>query len=415
MSVVAVTILVLAASVSERRQATRRARESEGRFRQLAEELAAADRRKDEYLAMLAHELRNPLAPIRSAAQLLKVLAADEPRILRTQEIIERQVLHLAHRVDNLLEVTRLRHGKIVLQRSPLDLTSLVCTAIEDNRGLLEEAGLSLAVELPGTPLWVNGDPTRLTQVLDNLIENAAKFTDHGGRVELKLDVRSAGLSTDRVADLTVRDTGIGISPELLPHVFETFTQAEAGLDRSRGGLGLGLALVKELVQLHGGEVGVESAGPGQGAGFTLRLPLVAAPEGPRETPPAAAATLGPLRVLVVDDSRDAAQTLADLLELSGCEINVAHSGPSAIEAARQFRPEVVLCDLGLPGMDGYAVIAELRRDPATAPACMIAITGYGGEEERRRSREAGFDHHLVKPVDPNELEGLLAKAGARR
>jgi PAS domain S-box-containing protein len=408
------------------------------------------DRRKDEFLAMLGHELRNPLAPIRNAVHLLKLLEPAEPRRTRAIEIIDRQVTHQVRLVDDLLDVSRISRGKIRLQPEQLDLASVVRDTSEDCRSLFQEAGLALSLELPTGPVWVEGDATRLSQVLGNLLQNAAKFTDRGGRVAVELAVEQVGkglttetrrhgdtekddLEVERTpgqasssvspclrgekivgdektfAVVTVSDTGIGIAPEVLPHIFESFAQADDTLDRSRGGLGLGLALVKGLVELHGGDVRAESEGVGRGTTFTLRFPLARGAAVPQR-PAADGAPPEPLRVLVVDDIHDVADALRQLLELSGHTVAVAFSGPEALEVARQFRPEVVLCDLGLPGMDGYAVATALRQDPITAGARLIALSGYGQQEDQRRSRETGFDLHLTKPVEFKVLQRLLVR-----
>jgi signal transduction histidine kinase/ActR/RegA family two-component response regulator len=397
----------------------------------LYHELQAADRRKDEFMAMLAHELRNPLAPIHNAVQLLQRLGPDEPRLVRTLEIIERQVIQQSRLLDDLLDVSRISRGTILLRPERLDLVRLVRNAAEDSRSALEEAGLTLTLELPEEPVWVEGDPTRLAQVMSNLLQNAAKFTDRGGSVGVGCNVwagtREAGdgsewsdptphtLHPTLSAVITVRDTGIGIEPALLPHVFEAFTQADRSLDRSRGGLGLGLAMVKGLVEEHGGEVRVESAGLGHGTEFTLRLPLATAPAAVEESAPPAAVPSGPRRVLVVEDSRPAAEILRNLLESSGHTVEVAYSGPDAVPAAQQFQPDVVLCDLGLPGMDGYQVAAALRQNSATARVRLIALSGYGQEEDLGRSADAGFNLHLTKPVDYAELERLLGEGAETR
>jgi PAS domain S-box-containing protein len=382
------------------------------------EALVRADRAKDQFLAVLAHELRNPLAPIRNAVQILKQSGPPEPQLVRAAETIERQVNHQARLLDDLLNVARIARGKVSLHRIQLDLSRLVRDAAADHRQVLEEAGLTLALELPRVPVWVEGDPTRLAQVLGNLLQNAAKFTDPGGHVSVRLEVEEDGKDLtrgdNRYVVLTVRDNGIGMEPEMLSRVFETFTQADSSLDRSRGGLGLGLALVKGLVELHGGQVRVESQGPGCGFAVTFRLPQTTDRGAPPTAPAVATGENPRRRVLVVEDNHDAAETLRELLELAGHCVKVAEDGSVGLEMAREFLPEVVLCDLGLPGMDGYAVAAELRRDPVTAAARLIAISGYGQEEDRRRSREAGFELHLTKPVDPVELERLLADPSAR-
>jgi PAS domain S-box-containing protein len=386
------------------RDITQRTRLEE-ELRQQAVELARADRRKDEFLAMLAHELRNPLTPIQNALELMRRCGSDAPTVERTRSVVERQVGHLARLIDDLLDVSRITRGKIWLRYEWVDLARLVRELIEDARGTLEAAGLTLTLELPQAPIPVWGDPTRLAQVVGNLLQNAVKFTDRGGEVIVRATPDPARYQ----AVVTICDTGIGVAPEVLPYLFQPFVQADCSLDRSRGGLGLGLALVKGLVEMHGGDVCAQSDGPGCGAEFSVLLPLAcaegpAAPGMPSEERPANR----PCRVLVVEDNRDAAETLRDLLELSGHEVAVAYSGPAGVATAREFWPEVVLCDLGLPGMDGYAVATELRRDTATASARLIAISGYGQEEDRLRARAAGFDEHLTKPIDLGELDRLM-------
>jgi len=382
-----------------------------------AQALREADRRKDEFLAMLGHELRNPLAPIRNAVQILRQAGHDEALLETARGMIDRQVSHLARLVDDLLDVSRISRGKILLRKERLDLTELVRDTVEDHRRGLEAGGLTVELTLSGGPLWVEGDGTRLAQVLGNLLNNAGKFTDPGGRVAVEL---SAGLARGGAegAEITVEDSGIGMDPEMLERLFETFSQADRTLDRSRGGLGLGLALVKGLMDLHGGEVQAGSAGLGRGSRFTLRLPLVeAVAVSPREPEEATAPDpeTGPRRVLVIEDNVDAAESMQMLLELSGFEVATAMDGLAGLEAARRFRPDVVLCDIGLPGgMDGYAVARELRADDALRPVRLIALTGYGQAEDQRRAYAEGFDLHLTKPVDPALLPDLLAKASER-
>jgi CheY-like chemotaxis protein len=325
---------------------------------------------------------------------------------VRTREIIERQTIHQARLLDDLLDVSRITRGKILLRPERLDLARLVRDATEDCRSLLEEGGVAFTLKLPEEPVWVEGDPTRLAQVMSNLLQNAVKFTDRGGHVTVRLAVDAIG-GAGR-ATVTIRDTGIGIEPEMLPRVFEAFAQADRSLDRSRGGLGLGLAMVKGLVELHGGEVRADSVGVGYGTEITLLLPVAPAPRSTEKVPAPAAGPAGPLRVLIVEDNRDGAETLRELLELSGHTVEVAYSGRDAVQAAQQFQPDVVLCDLGLPGMDGYQVAAALRQSPATANVRLIALSGYGQEEDLWRSAEAGFNLHLTKPVDFPELERLL-------
>ncbi|MBI3944610.1 MAG: response regulator [Armatimonadetes bacterium] len=307
----------------------------------------------------------------------------------------------------DLLDVARLTQGRLKLQRERLDLARLARQSAEDHRHALELAGLSLHVQVPSTPVWMIGDATRVAQALGNVLANAGKFTPPGGRV-------AVGLKTDgssQQAVLMVRDTGIGIEPEILPHIFEALTQADGSLDRSRGGLGLGLSVASGLVALHGGSIEAASEGAGRGATFAMRLPL--APELPALAGTEVAA--GPVgqhrRVLVVEDNRDSAETLQMVLEVGGYEVTVAYSGPEGVAAARAVRPNIVLCDIGLPGMNGFGVAEALRGDPETAAACLIAVTGYGDEEYRQRALEAGFDAHMVKPVDPEDLLRRLALA----
>jgi signal transduction histidine kinase/CheY-like chemotaxis protein len=374
-------------------------KEMEGKLRE-------ANRHKDEFLAMLAHELRNPLAPVRNGLQVLKSGRADRAAVEKVWAMMERQVTHMARIVDDLLDVSRLMRGRVELRPERLDLGRFARTALEDQRPAFERAGLSLDAGLPELPVWVNADPTRLTQVLDNLLQNAAKFTPRGGTV-------SVGVGADASrgqAVLTVRDTGVGIEPGLLPHLFETFTQADRSLDRSKGGLGLGLSLVRGLAELHGGTVEARSEGPGRGAEFVVRLPLLPEPAAVTESPAAPRRAATRLRVLVVEDNRDAADSLRMLLQLYGYEVTVAYTGPAGVAAANEWRPDVVLCDIGLPGLDGYGVVRALRRNPATAQARMIAVSGYGRDEDREKSQQAGFDAHLTKPADPDKLQELLAR-----
>jgi PAS domain S-box-containing protein len=372
---------------------------------EMEEALKEAGRHKDAFLAMLAHELRNPLGPLLTGLHVLRQPRTTWEAREQTWDMLERQVRHLARLVDDLLDVSRITRGKVQLRCERIDLARHARTAAEDRRPVLERAGLALVVEAPETPVWVTGDPTRLAQIVNNLLDNAAKFSGGGGQVT----VRVAADAARRQTVLSVRDEGVGIEPEMLPRLFSAFAQADRSLDRSRGGLGLGLALVKGLAELHGGEVEAFSEGPGRGAEFLVRLPLA---EEPAPVAPAAGRpelSAERRRILVVEDSKDAAEALRVLLELRGHEVRVAHTGPQGVEAAKGWRPDVVLCDIGLPGLDGCGVARALRLNPATARARLLALTGYGQEEDRRRSREAGFDHHLVKPADPEELQRLLA------
>jgi PAS domain S-box-containing protein len=371
--------------------------------RRAEEALREADRRKDEFLAMLANELRNPLAPIRNAAQVLKLLNIEEPKAQWAREVIERQTQSLSHIVDDLLDVSRITKGKITLHREPLELATIVSRAIETSRPLIDARHHELSVSVPPESLRVEGDLTRLAQVLSNLLNNAAKYTDECGKISLTV-LRE----NDRIA-LRVRDTGVGIAPDVLPHIFDLFIQADRSLDRSEGGLGLGLTLVRHLVEMHSGTVEAHSDGPGRGSEFVVHLPLLSAAERPSEDSPAiGAATPAALRVLVVEDNIDSAEMLAIMLQLEGHQVRTAHDGSNAIKVAITFRPDVALIDIGLPEMDGYEVARRLRELPQTQKMVLIALTGYGQAEDRRRTRDAGFDHHLVKPVEPDALEALL-------
>jgi signal transduction histidine kinase/ActR/RegA family two-component response regulator len=373
--------------------------------------LARADKVKDELLSMLAHELRNPLGTISNALQVLRMKGDGDDTRKRAIQTAERQVLHQAMLIDDLLEASRVTRGQVELQCEDLDLAELVRETVDGYRGRLADLGLEIGLELADEPLRVRGDRLRLSQALSNLLDNAAKFTRPGGRIA----VRAARTAGGRRAEISVRDNGVGVDPEELPYVFEVFTQGDHSLDRSLGGLGVGLAVVKGLVEMHGGEVTAQSEGKGKGSEFTFRVPLVAAAEQPADAESRAVPTNGSRKILVVEDNPDAAAMMRDFLELSGHQVELAASGKDGIAAARQFHPEVVLCDLGLPGMNGYEVAEQLRRDPSTRAAKLIAVTGYGRDEDRRRSKEAGFDMHLTKPVDPAKLRALLREHSSGR
>jgi signal transduction histidine kinase len=370
----------------------------------LLEEVRKAVEQRDEFLAMLAHELRNPLAPLRNSIHLLRLKGDDPSIVAHVRDMMDRQVTHLGRLVNDLLDVSRITRGMIILDRQRDDLTRLVAQATEDHRGVFEAAGVALQVDLPETPVWVNVDPTRLMQVLENLFENAGKFTEEGGKigVEVVADRRS------HRALLRVRDTGIGVDPEMVPRLFDVFTQADRSLDRRRGGLGLGLALVKRLVQLHGGEVEARSPGLGKGSEFTVTLPLEDEPTALTDQPPREPGPRKQVKVLVVEDNRDSAESLRLLLASEGFDVTLAFSGTEGVELAHRARPDVVVCDIGLPGMDGYAVARALRNDPGTRKARLIAVTGYGQEGDRSRALESGFDTHVVKPADPQRLLSLI-------
>jgi PAS domain S-box-containing protein len=375
--------------------------------RRIEQELRDADRRKDEFLAMLAHELRNPLAPIRNALGMLG-LADDDPATRRwAGEVIDRQVRHLTSLVDDLLDVARTAQGQVALPRTPVAVAALVGSAVESSRPLIDARRHHLAVDLPAEVLHVEGDATRLAQVVLNLLNNAAKYTPEGGHIRLSV------AAEDGAVVLRVADDGEGIAPELLPRVFDLFTQASRTPDRTQGGLGIGLTLVRRLVELHGGTVAARSAGPGRGAEFLVRLPrLATAPPAADTLPLAPAVPSTPAharRVLVVDDNRDTADTLGRLLRRLGHAVAVAYDGPDALGTVAAFGPDLVLLDIGLPGLDGYEVARRLRGDPALDGVSLIALTGYGGESDRRKGVEAGFDDHLVKPVEIEQLRRVLA------
>jgi CheY-like chemotaxis protein len=379
----------------------------------LREAAEAANRAKDEFLAMLGHELRNPLSPIQTALQLMRLRGSDGSERERT--VIERQVAHLTRLVDDLLDVSRIARGKVELKEEVVELAEVVAQAIEMASPLLEQRAHTLDVEVPKRGLALRGDATRLSQVVSNLLTNAAKYTPPGGRVTVR------GRSEGGEVVLRVADNGIGISPQVLPRVFDLFVQEGQSSDRAQGGLGLGLTIVRNLVERHGGRVSAHSAGPGSGSEFVIRLPLVIAPaHGPQGGPGVSmgrdtvAPAEGSLRVLVVDDNVDGADMLAALLTGKGHEARIAHDGPSALKLADTFRPDVALLDIGLPVMDGYELAGQLRRKPGLQNTCFIAVTGYGQEADRQKSRAAGFRHHLVKPVNPEALDAVLGAEKAR-
>ena len=373
-----------------------------------ASKLLEADRRKDEFLATLAHELRNPLAPVRTGLEVLKRAPAS-PAASRAREMMDRQVGHMVRLIDDLLDVSRITLGKVNLQRERLTLRAVIEAAIETSRPAIDGAHHKLQVSIPEEPIWVDADRTRLAQILDNLLNNAAKYTPGGGEIEVL-----AGREGD-TAFVRVKDNGIGIAPESIPEAFELFSQLNRRQERHQGGLGIGLALVKKLVDMHGGSIAAESEGSGRGSAFTVRLPAVAA------TAKAVAgvgapehAVAEPRRILVVDDNVDAAESLSDLLESLGQETRTAHSGPAALQAALDFRPDLVLLDIGLPGISGYEVAKRFRADESLAGATLVAVTGWGAEEDKRKAAEAGFDVHLTKPIEMRDIERVLVRSGER-
>ncbi len=397
----------LLARVAAQLELARVRRQAEEALQEAKRQLEESDRRKDHFLAVLSHELRNPLAPIRNSLWLLgRATAVGTDQGRRARDVIERQVDQLSHLVDDLLDVTRINRGKIHLRRGRLELNDLVSRTVEDHRSLLDRSGVAVHVEPAPRDVFIQADWNRVAQVLSNLLQNAAKFTPRGGRVTVAT-WEDAGTSR---AVVRVSDTGAGMAGDMLARLFEPFMQADDTLDRSKGGLGLGLALVKGLVELHGGSVEAVSAGLGMGSEFTLRLSLdlaepVAAPSGRVDGARARR------RVLLIEDVRDSADTLSDILRLNGHEVAVAYSGPDGIARAREFRPDVVLCDIGLPGMDGYAVARALRADEALREPRLVALSGYALPEDLQRAARAGFDRHLAKPPDLDALEAILAEA----
>jgi signal transduction histidine kinase len=390
----------------------------------IAQALKEADRHKDEFLAMLAHELRNPLAPIHNAIELMRMKPLDDPQLNWARDVIARQLTSLTRLVDDLLDVSRITRGKINLTRQVVELEGLISRAVETVHPLFDERGHQLTLELPEAGTNVFGDPTRLTQAIANVLGNAAKYTDKGGQISLSAAIR------DNDVEIHVRDNGIGIRPELLPHVFELFTQLDRDEGRTQGGLGIGLALVQRLVQMHGGAVSAGSEGPGKGSEFVIRLPLLRAEDEPAEVPAVMstevvsagemASVVAPLvsagaarmvrRILIADDNNDALESLATLLQLSGHEVFTATNGGTALQSAERHLPEVALLDIGMPLLDGYEVAKRIRSQPWGQRITLVALTGWGQDSDRRRSREAGFDSHLVKPLDLETLTDLLAR-----
>jgi len=390
---------------------TNRSLQNEVAERARAEQaLQEADRNKDEFLAMLAHELRNPLAPIQNALQLMR-MKLSEPQSLWAQQIIQRQLAALTRLVDDLLDVSRITRGKITLTREPVELATLITRAVETIQPLIQERDHQLTLQVPSESLRVNGDPTRLTQALGNVLGNAAKYTDRGGRIELLCSRRGADV------EIRVRDNGIGISAELLPRIFDLFTQLDHRSDYSSSGLGIGLALVRRLVEMHGGSITAQSPGAGAGSEFLLRLPLLAdAGTRPEDEAGLRSSRDEPTvsrRILVADDNADALETLATVLRLRGHEVYSAPNGALALETAVRHMPEVALLDIGMPLLDGYEVARRIRAQEWGKAVTLVALTGWGQESDRRRSQDAGFDTHLVKPLDLEKLNALLARLPA--
>ena len=388
------------------RERTAKLEAAVARQTELSEQLRQADRRKDEFLALLAHELRNPLAPIRNAVSMMSLRRSTDPELIWCRDVIDRQTRQMTRLVDDLLDVSRITQGRIRLRTEQVDLAVIVADAVETTRPVIEEHKHELTITGPGRPVRIEGDPARLSQILTNLLHNAAKFQKDGGRIEVSFG-REGGQAV-----ISVQDGGAGIPREMLPNVFDMFAQGDRSPERSQGGLGIGLSLVKKLVEMHGGSVEAASEGPGRGSRFTLRLPCM--PEGTVAARSAddageAARTGPPLKILVVDDNRDAADSLAMLLKLCGHQVSVAHGGRQAIEIAAAERPQVILLDIGMPGMDGYEACQRIR-ELGLGDMRIIALTGYGQEADRRLAKEAGFNAHTVKPVALPDLMALLSE-----
>jgi signal transduction histidine kinase/CheY-like chemotaxis protein len=377
---------------------------AEEELRKAQEQLREADRRKDEFLAILAHELRNPLAPLRNALGILKKADATSDMSVEARDMAERQVHHLARLVDDLLDVSRITHGRVELQKERVELQAAVGHAIETTLVAVEAKHHELTVALPEETVWLEADEVRLAQILTNLLNNAIQYTAPGGKIGLV-----ATLKDNRV-EIRVTDTGLGIAPEALPRVFDLFTQVSPKESRTPHSLGIGLRLVKGLVEMHGGQVEALSAGPGRGSVFVVRLPVLEAQEVilDLQKAPAKAASVK-RRILIVDDNEDAAESLAVLLSLEGHHTHVASDGPSALKAVDAYALDIVLLDIGMPGMDGYEVARRVRQQPGHSGLKLVALTGWGQEHDRERARDAGFDHHLTKPVEPSALHAVIA------
>jgi PAS domain S-box-containing protein len=400
-------ILGVATDITERKCAEEALRAVQEELRRSEEALRVADHRKDEFLATLAHELRNPLAAIASAAHVIRSRLANGEDVERPLQLLERQTRNSARLLDDLLDVSRITRGVLHLRKEQVSLEGVIRSAVESQAELIASAGHRLTITLPSEPILLEADPTRVEQIVANLLNNAVKYTPEGGKISVEAEHEGAEVR------IGISDDGNGIPADLLPRVFDLFVQEEQSLARSKGGLGLGLTLVRTLVQLHGGSVEARSAGVGKGSTFVVRFPAV-----PRaEAAPAASARAherlpAGRRILLVEDNFDAAELLAEYLGSLGHAVTVAHDGPAALEAARATAPEIVLLDIGLPGMDGYEVARRLREETRGAGPVLVALTGYGQEEDRRRSREAGFAQHLTKPFEPSALDRVLETLG---
>jgi signal transduction histidine kinase/CheY-like chemotaxis protein len=374
------------------------------------EALRRADRQKDEFLATLAHELRNPLAPVRNAIQILRLKGPPSPEVQWARDVIDRQMQQMTRLIDDLMDLSRITRNRIELRKERVDLARVLHGAVETSRPLVDASGHELSVVLPPEPVYVDADPARLAQVFANLLNNAAKYSEPNGRIALTVDRQGSDVA------VSVRDGGIGIPEEMLPRIFDPFSQVNQSLERCQGGLGIGLTLVKRLVEMHGGSVAAHSAGTGKGSEFVVRLPIpiaLAAPGSPATPDEPVADAPARWRLLVIDDNNDAATSLGMMLSTLGYETRTAYDGLAGLEAAAEFRPDVVLLDIGMPKMNGYDVARRIREQPWGKEIVLIAVTGWGQAEHRQRTSEAGFDHHLVKPVDPAALAKLIASLAA--
>lgn len=367
------------------------------------ERLMEADRRKDEFIALLAHELRNPLAPLRNVAAILRCKSHSSPEYFRCLDLLERQVRQMARLLDDLLDISRVTRGRLQLQRQPTGLTKVLRDVIEGAESSSVAKGLTVEISCPPEEIILDADPVRLTQIFSNLMTNAIKFTDHGGRIELRV------VRVEHAVEISVRDSGIGIEPEYLPHLFERFSQSPTAIERGGGGLGLGLALTRRLIEKHGGTIRASSGGPGQGSEFVVRLPISEAPASEAQELRAEAGDPRSLRVLVADDNADAAESLDMLLRAHGCEVRLVHDGEAAVLESSGFRPDIVFLDIGMPRMDGYEACRRIRESPSGHEMVLVALTGWGQDRDRRRSAEAGFDRHMTKPADPESVLSMLS------
>ncbi|MGZ8287577.1 MAG: hybrid sensor histidine kinase/response regulator [Telluria sp.] len=378
--------------------------EHEMQVRHRAEQaLLLADRRKDEFLATLAHELRNPLAPIRTGLDILRIRSGDAAATQRATDIMERQLRQMVRLVDDLLDVSRINTGKFAIKMGRVELKAVVNDALEVVRSYIELHGHELVIDLPDRPVFLNGDATRLAQILSNLLNNAAKYTNRGGRVSLTARV------DEQTLVVCVADNGIGIAPEMLDHVFEMFVQVDSTLERTNAGLGVGLSLARKLVELHGGTIEAHSAGVGRGSEFTVRLPIVVEPEMPTKSTPATFITSESYRILLADDNVDFVNSIGALLSAMGHSVVITHNGPDALTAAARFCPDYAFLDIGLPKMSGYDLARGIRKLPCGAITLLVAVTGWGQEKDRQLAFEAGFDHHMVKPVRFEQIEEILS------